>query len=106
MADAAFPPDCADGTCKKCRRCYSAYVEAKMNGELDHAGPTAASVAPLAVSIRVTGTLDTYGDPGIYNLAQAFRGLFSEHCEREHGNRDTVDSGCPVCVYVTTGRAE
>lgn len=62
--------------------------------------------APMLVSERVTGHLETYGDPGIYNLAQAFRGLFSEHCEREHGNADTVDSGCPVCTYVYTGRTE
>jgi hypothetical protein len=30
-----FPPDCTDGQCKRCRPCYSEYVAAKMNGELD-----------------------------------------------------------------------
>ncbi len=31
-----FPPDCSDGKCHKCRKCFSDYVEEKMSGELDN----------------------------------------------------------------------
>lgn len=33
--DHYFPPDCDSGKCRKCRRCYSEYVEEKLAGELD-----------------------------------------------------------------------
>lgn len=32
---ASFPPDCKNGKCLECRRCFGIYVEKKMNGELD-----------------------------------------------------------------------
>jgi len=34
-----FPPDCADGTCRRCHSCYSHYVSEKMSGGLDETAP-------------------------------------------------------------------
>ncbi len=44
----SFPPDCADGQCYACRRCYSDYVAAKMTGELDAPQPPQPDERPIA----------------------------------------------------------
>lgn len=50
-----FPPDCPNGTCKKCHRCYANYVEEKIAGELDPESVGVAEHANDAMRRAMTG---------------------------------------------------